>query len=83
MPKKPKIRKPGTVRRIIRSPYPKEPEKAEIVVKGAEPLYREIRVENTLEGEKGKEYKLKEGAEVEVTVEADPEETVPKSKSDL
>jgi hypothetical protein len=52
--KKPKTKKPGNVRKIIKSPIPEEPEKAEIAVEGADHLYREIRVENTLEDEKGR-----------------------------
>jgi hypothetical protein len=75
---KPKTTKPGTVEKIIKSPFPDEPEKAEIAVEGADPLYREIRIENTLEDEKGKKVKLKVGAQVDVTVEADAKDTVPK-----
>jgi uncharacterized protein YfaS (alpha-2-macroglobulin family) len=74
--KKPKTRKPGTVVKIIKSPNPVEPEKAEIDVKGADPLYSELRVENALEDEDGKKVKLKQGAQVEVTIEAEPKETV-------
>lgn len=40
---------------------PQEPEKAEIAVEGADHLYREIRVENTLENGKGKKVKMKPG----------------------
>ena len=76
---KPKTKRPGTVEKIIKSPYPQEPEKAEISVEGADHLYREIRIENTLEDEKGKKVKLKVGAQVDVTVEADIKDTVPKS----
>ena len=76
---KPKIKKPGTVEKIIKSPYPNQPEKAEIAVEGADHLYREIRIENSLEDEKGNKVKLVEGAEVEVIVEADPKDTVPRS----
>lgn len=67
---------PGKVEKII-SPYPKsgEPEKAQISVEGADHLYREIRVANTLTDEQGRKVKLKEGAEVEVKIEADPLET--------
>jgi hypothetical protein len=43
-----------------------------IDVEGADHLYRQIRIENTLEDEKGNKVKLKEGAEGDVTVEADP-----------
>ncbi len=74
---KSKTTRPGTVEKIIKSPYPQEPEKAEIAVEGADHLYREIRIENALEDDKGKKVKLKVGAQVDVTVEADPEDTVP------
>lgn len=77
--KKPKTTRPGTVEKIIKSPYPQEPEKAEIAVEGADHLYREIRIENALEDEKGNKVKLKVGAEVNVIVEADAKDTVPKN----
>jgi uncharacterized protein YfaS (alpha-2-macroglobulin family) len=77
--KKLKTTKPGKVQKIIESPHAEVPEKAEIAVEGAEDLYKEIRIENTLEDEKGKEVKLKEGAKVDVVVEADSEATVPKT----
>jgi hypothetical protein len=76
--KKPKTTRPGTVGKIIKSPFPQVPEKAEISIEGADHLYREIRIENTLEDENGKKVKLKEGAQVDVTVEADCKDTVPK-----
>ena len=79
MTKKPKAIKPGRVQKIIKSPIPDIPEKAEISVEGADHLYKEIRIENTLEDEKGRKVKLKEGAHVEVVVEADSTETVPKA----
>lgn len=77
MKKKPKIKKPGTVRKIIKE---LEKEKAEISVHGADDLYREIRIENTLENEAGEKVKLKEGAHVDVTVEADEKDTTPKDE---
>jgi hypothetical protein len=77
--KKLKTTKPGTVEKIIESPFPQVPEKAEIAIEGADPLYQEIRIENTLQDEKGKKVKLKEGVRVEVTVEADSKDTVPKN----
>lgn len=76
---KPKTVKPGTVEKIITSPDPDEPEKAQIAVEGADHLYKEIRIENTLHDAQGREVKLKKGAQVEVVVEADPKETVPKA----
>jgi hypothetical protein len=78
MTDKPSSTLPGTVEKIIPSPHPSVPEKAQIAVEGADDLYREIRIENTLTDTNGEEVKLKEGAEVELTVEADPAATEPK-----
>ena len=75
---KPATTMPGTVQKIIKPLHPDLPEKAEITVEGADDLYREIRIENTLTDEKGNEVKLKPGAHVEVTVEADPKDTTTK-----
>ena len=63
---------PGKVEKVIH-PHPSsgEPEKAQITVEGADHLYREIRVPNRLTDANGKKVKLKEGAEVEVKIEAD------------
>jgi hypothetical protein len=72
--KKPKTKKPGVVRKIIK--HPMQPEKAEISINGADDLYREIRIENKLQNEQGEEVKLKQGAHVEVIVEADDKDTV-------
>ena len=77
MAKPPKTTKPGIVEKIIEPVVPSEPEKAQIAVQGAEDLYREIRIENALEDENGKPVKMKPGAHVNVTVEADPKDTVP------
>lgn len=57
---------------------PRDPEKAQINIHGAEPLYKEICIENKLTYQDGNEVKLKEGAEVEVHVEADESATTPK-----
>ncbi|MFY9559312.1 MAG: hypothetical protein WAQ52_03685 [Terriglobales bacterium] len=79
MPEKPSVTLPGTVEKIITPPDPSEPEKAEInIQEGADPLYKEIRIENTLTDERGNEVKLKKGAKVEVTVEANPSGIIPK-----
>ena len=79
MSEKPSAIMPGTVEKIIKSPFPNEPEKAQITVEGADHLYREIRIDNTLTNEQGEEVSLKPGAHVEVTVEAEAEATTPKS----
>jgi hypothetical protein len=68
----------GTVNKIIEPARPTEPEKAEISVHEAEELYREIRIENTLTTEKGEKEKLKKGAKVDLTVEADSNATIKK-----
>jgi len=72
---KTKKKMPGTVRKVIKPIRPDEPEKAEITVHEAEDLYKEIRIENTVTDEKGEEARLKEGAEVDVIVEADSDAT--------
>jgi len=78
----PKTTRPGTVEKIITSPIPSEPEKAEISVEGADHLYREIRIENTLRDDHGKKVKLKVGSQVDVTFEADVKDTIPQSSEE-
>jgi hypothetical protein len=72
---KPSTTLAGTVEKIIKSPHPSLPEKAQIAVQGADDLYREIRIENVLKDEEGKEVALKPGAPVEVTIAAEPDDT--------
>jgi hypothetical protein len=79
MSEKPSTTLPATVEKIIESPSPGEPEKAQISVEGADHLYRELRIENTLTDENGEKVRLKEGAEVEVTIAADAEATTPQA----
>jgi hypothetical protein len=80
MMRKAKTVKPGRVRKIIKPIHPSLPENAEIEVHDAEHLYREIRIDNTLEDEQGDKVKLKEHADVDVVIEADPKATVPESE---
>jgi hypothetical protein len=87
MPAKPKDEKPsvtlqGTVEKVIPPIAPEEPEKAQISVSGAEDLYKEIRIENTFEDQKGNAVALKPGAKVEVTIAADNSATVRKDPSE-
>jgi hypothetical protein len=78
---KPSTTLPGTVEKIIKPVVPSEPEKAQINIEGAEDLYREIRVENTLKDENGEAVAIiKEGASVDVTIEADKKDTTKKEK---
>jgi hypothetical protein len=68
----PSVTLPGTVHKIIPSPRPSQPEKAQISVGGADQRHRDLRFENTLTDEHGDDVKLKKGAHVEVTVTAGP-----------
>ena len=63
---------PGTVDKIIPSPRPSQPEKAQIAVDEADHQYRNLRIENTLTDEHGDDVRLKKGAHVEVTVTNEP-----------
>ena len=83
MTEKPSVTLPGTVEKIIPSLHPKDPEKAQIAVEGADELYQEIRIENTLTDKNGEPVRLKEGAQVQVTVEAEPKETTPDATASL
>jgi hypothetical protein len=74
----PRVSLPASVKKIIPSTHHSDPEKAEIHVQGADPLYEEIRIENSLKDENGEEVRLKEGAKVKVTVEAPTNATIPK-----
>jgi hypothetical protein len=77
---KPSTTLPGTVDKIIKSPDPRAPDKAQIDIEGAEDLYREIRINNVLKDEDGQKVALKPGAEVVVTIEADKKDTTKNEK---
>lgn len=78
---KPSLTLPGVVDKIIPAVNPANgfdrPEKVQIAVEGAEPLYGEIQIDNTLKDEDGNPVRLKLGAVVEVTIEAKHEATTP------
>jgi hypothetical protein len=78
---KTKTSKSGTVKNILPSFDPREPDKAEIHIPDAEPLYQELRVPNSLRDQKGEEVQLKKGAELEVHIEADKDATTPEKTS--
>ncbi|MFZ1919790.1 MAG: hypothetical protein WAU58_19615 [Terriglobales bacterium] len=75
-PEKPSATLPGLVQKVIPPVVPGDSEKAQIAVEGADHLYRELRIENKLIDEDGEKVKLKPGAEVDVTIEADPSQIV-------
>jgi hypothetical protein len=56
----------GSVAKIIR--IFNGSDEAEIVIDGAESLYREIRIQNLLQNANGDVVALKPGAEVEITI---------------
>ncbi len=61
----------GTVQKVIPPRLPSEHEKIEIVIHEADPLYKEIRVENNLVDAAGNRAILKPGSPVDVVLEAD------------
>jgi len=77
-PEKVNVTLPGTVEKIIPAIGNLVPEKAQIQVEGADDLYREVRIDNTLEDADGNPVSLKKGADVDVTIEADANDTKPK-----
>jgi hypothetical protein len=73
-PERPSTTMPGTVDKIIASRGAGQPEKANIAVDGAHHRHRDLRIENTLTDEHGDDVRLKKGAQVEVTVTAEPKD---------
>jgi hypothetical protein len=71
IPEQPSTTMPGIVEKIVPSPRPSQPEKAQIAIKGAGPRHQDLRIENTLTDEHGNDVRLKKGAHVEVTVTAE------------
>ena len=57
----------GLVQEIFRAIEPGEPDKIQILAKGAEDLYREIRVDNLFPDDDGNFVSPKIGDEVEIT----------------
>jgi len=72
IPEQPSATMPGTVDKIIPSPVPSQPEKAQIAVGGADHGYSDLRIENKLTDEHGDDVNLEKDAHVEVTVIAEP-----------
>jgi hypothetical protein len=60
---------PGTVDKLIPSPTPSQPEKAQIAIEG-DHGYRDLRIDNSLTDKYGDEVNLKKGAHVVITVTA-------------
>lgn len=79
MPENPSATLQGTVEKIISSSVPGTPEKAQISVESADHLYRELRVDNSLETDTGEEIRLKVGSPVEITITAEAGSTTTQS----
>ena len=67
----PKLCCNGTVTKIIRSVMLEGSQTAEIFISGAEPLYREIRIQNLFATEEGIQLSLLPGTRVRVTIEVE------------
>lgn len=74
---KTKVTLPATVVKVIPPSTTGEKEKAQIHLNNGEDLYKEIRIENEFKKQDGSTVRLKKGAQVEVTVEADSNATIP------
>jgi hypothetical protein len=70
---------PAIVNKIIQTGVARAPEKAEISVIPADYLFREIRIENSLTTSEGATVALKQGARLDLTLEANVKDTVFKS----
>jgi len=68
VPERPSINMPGTVDKIIASPRPSQPEKAQIAVACADRRYTDLRIENSLTDENRDDVRFIKGAHVDVTV---------------
>jgi hypothetical protein len=77
--KRPWTTVPAVVSKIIATGVAREPEKAEISITAADHLFREVRIANSLTSPEGDNVALKHGARLDVTFEADPDDTVKKS----
>lgn len=82
IPEHPSVTMSGTVDKIIPSPRPRQPEKAQIAVEGADDRHRDLRIENALTDEHGDDVKFKKGARVDVTITAESKTPTVTPKTD-
>lgn len=71
---------PAVVKQILKPVYPDQSEKVEISITEADELFREVRIVNMLRGVDGKLVGFKQGARVDVTFEAEIDDTVARFK---
>ena len=63
----------GMVEKVVKSPLSSEPDQVQIAIEGEDRQYEAILIENTLTDKSGNEVQLRPGAEVKVTINAEPE----------
>jgi hypothetical protein len=82
MPENHTVTLPGTVDKVIPSPFPNEAGTVQISISADTPhhLYQEVRIENTLTNASGGKVSLKLGSPVEVTINADAVSTTVQSQ---
>jgi archaellum component FlaG (FlaF/FlaG flagellin family) len=73
MSEKPSVTLTGMVEKVVKSPLSSEPDQAQIAIEGTDHQYEAIHIENTLTDKSGNEVQLRPGAEVKVTINAEPE----------
>jgi hypothetical protein len=69
----------GFVRKLLTSAYAGQPERVEISIPDADDLFREIRIANSFLSPDGRPAALKAGVHVQITLEADEKDTIPKA----
>jgi hypothetical protein len=66
----------AAVNKLLPASYANMPDKVEISISTADPLFREVRLENALTTLDGQKVALKSGARLDVTIEAEAIDTV-------
>jgi hypothetical protein len=66
----------AVVNKLLQPDSSHQPEKVEIAIGAADPLFREVRLENRFTSPQGEIVSLKQGAQVDVTFEAEIRDTI-------
>ena len=61
----------GHVQKVVRSIYPTEPQRIQVLIDEAVELYRELRINNDFRDGGGEPVTLREGDKVTLTIESD------------
>jgi hypothetical protein len=65
------VEDPAVVQKVTKPLYPDQVEKVEILIPAADDLFREIRIENTFTDVSGQRVALRNGARLDVTLDAE------------